>query len=313
LRNDHFIVRDETAQKTLAGGFVINPWAKRHKRGERELPNRLETLHRGDLTHLTESFLDESQSFALPIEAIHQFLNAREETVREAIDTMKNLRVLSGEGEKVYTTEQKWNRLKEQMLGTLKAFHAGHPLVPGMDMEELRGKLFYQLSPRLFRVVVDKLLGDKSIAKEESLLRLASHRVQLGGQEKTLMDKIKKILGEQPLAPPDLKEVEKQAGVPRNRLNEVIRLLEREGSVVRVANDMYFLTSSIDHLRTTLKKFLTEKGEMTAASFRDLIGSSRKYTIPLLEYFDRDGLTIRIGDIRRLKSPLSVEKPTSSH
>ena len=59
------------------------------------------------------------------------------------------------------------------------------------------------------------------------------------------MDKIKKILGEQPLAPPDLKEVEKQAGVPRNRLGEVIRLLEREGAVVRITADMYFLASSI--------------------------------------------------------------------
>jgi selenocysteine-specific elongation factor len=226
---------------------------------------------------------------------------------------MKNLRLLSGEGEKVYTTEKKWHRLREQMLAILKEFHAGHPLVPGMDMEELRGKLLYQLSPKIFRVVVEMLLAEKAIAKEESLLRLAGHRLQLGGQEKTLMEKIKKILGEQPLAPPDLKEVEKQAGVPRNRLNEVIRLLEREGSVVRVTTDMYFLTSSIDLLRTTLKKFLTEKGEMTAASFRDLIGSSRKYTIPLLEYFDRDGLTIRIGDIRRLKSPSSVEKPASSH
>src|SRR5688572_5939057 len=75
LRGDHFIVRDETAQKTLAGGFVINPWAKRHRRAERELPIRLEALHRGDLTRLTETFLDESESFALPIEAIHQFLN----------------------------------------------------------------------------------------------------------------------------------------------------------------------------------------------------------------------------------------------
>jgi selenocysteine-specific elongation factor len=101
--------------------------------------------------------------------------------------------------------------------------------------------------------------------------------------------------------------------VPRARLNEVIRLLEREGSVVRVTTDMYFLASSIDQLRQTLRTHLTEKGEMTAASFRDLIGSSRKYTIPLLEYFDRDGLTIRIGDIRRLKSPSSVDKPASSH
>jgi len=111
--------------------------------------------------------------------------------------------------------------------------------------------------------------------------------------------------------PPDLKEIEKQAGVPRPRLNEVIRLLERDGSIVRVTTDMYFLASSIETLRQRLKEYLTAKGEMTAASFRDLIGSSRKYTIPLLEYFDRDGLTIRIGDIRRLKSAPTSEKPLS--
>ena len=144
------------------------------------------------------------------------------------------------------------------------------------------------------------------------MLRLASHKVQLGGQETVLMDKIKKLLSEQPLAPPDLKEIEKQAGVPRNRLTEVIRLLEREGSVVRVTTEMYFLASSIEQLRATLVQFLSEKGEMNAAAFRDLIGSSRKYTIPLLEYFDRAGLTIRIGDIRKLKVPLAAAK-TPSH
>ena len=122
------------------------------------------------------------------------------------------------------------------------------------------------------------------------------------------MDKIKKLLGEQPLAPPDLKEIEKQAGVARNRLTEVIRLLERDGSVVRVTTDMYFLASSIEQLRATLMQFLGEKGEMNAAAFRDLIGSSRKYTIPLLEYFDRVGLTIRIGDIRKLKVSSATAK-----
>ena len=221
---------------------------------------------------------------------------------------MKSLRAINAEGEKVYTTEAKWNRLKDQLLKTLKEFHAGHPLVPGMDMEELRGKLVYELSPKIFRVVIELFINEKLIAKEENLLRLASHKVQLGGQEKVLMDKIKKLLGEQPLAPPDLKEIEKQAGVPRNRLTEVIRLLEREGSVVRVTTDMYFLASSIEQLRATLVQFLSEKGEMNAAAFRDLIGSSRKYTIPLLEYFDRAGLTIRIGDIRKLKGSNAAAK-----
>jgi selenocysteine-specific elongation factor len=179
-----------------------------------------------------------------------------------------------------------------------------------MDMEELRGKLPYNLSLKIFRVVVDTLATEQAIAKEENLLRLASHRVQLGGQEKILMERIKKILGEQPLAPPDLKEIEKQLGLSRAKLSEVIRLLERDGSVVRITTDMYFLATSIEQLRNTLRKFLSEKGEMTAASFRDLIGSTRKYTIPLLEYFDRDGLTIRIGDVRRLKG--QPEKATQA-
>jgi selenocysteine-specific elongation factor len=312
LRGDHFVARDETAQRTLGGGTVIHPWSKRHKRGDANLPGRLKALHAGEFAELMESFLNESPAFALPIDAIYQFLNLREEEARQKVDAQKSLRPINAEGEKVYTTDAKWNRLKDQLLKTLKEFHAGRPLVPGMDMEELRGKLVYELSPKIFRVVIELLINEKLIAKEENLLRLASHKVQLGGQETVLMDKIKKLLGEQPLAPPDLKEIEKQAGVPRGRLTEVIRLLEREGSVVRVSADMYFLASSIGELRATLTKHLLEKGEMTAAAFRDLIGSSRKYTIPLLEYFDRDGLTIRIGDIRKLKSS-SIAVKNSAH
>jgi len=304
LRGDHFIVRNETAQRTLAGGVIIDPWAERHKKGDAELGARLEALRHGDLAALTQTFLDSGAFFAASAESIQQFLNVREEAVRQALDGMKTLRVLNAEGERIYSTDKKWRRVTEQIQQSLKEFHAGHPLVPGMDMEELRGKLAYELAPKIFRLIVDALTDAKLIAKEENLLRLASHRVQLGGQEKTLMEKIKKILGEQPLAPPDLKEIEKLAAVPRPRLNEVLRLLEREGSVVRITTDMYFLAASIDKLRQTLKSYLTDKGEMTAASFRDLIGSSRKYTIPLLEYFDRDGLTIRVGDIRRLKVPL---------
>ncbi len=311
LRGDHFIVRDETAQRTLGGGQVIHPWARRHKRGEKDLAARLEALHKGESGALIEAYLNESEVFAMSLEPIYQFLNVREDEARKEADKIKTLRAFSAEGEKLYGTESKWRKVKDTLLATLKEFHARHPLVPGMDMEELRGKLPYNLPPKIFRVVVDTLAAEQALAREENLLRLGSHRVQLGGQEKALMDRIKNILGEQPLAPPDLKEVEKRLGLARAKLAEVVRLLEREGTVVRVTTDMYFLTGSIDQLRTTLKNYLMEKGEMTAASFRDLIGSTRKYTIPLLEYFDRDGLTIRIGDVRRLKS--QGEKPKPAH
>jgi selenocysteine-specific elongation factor len=303
MRGDHFVVRDETAQRTLGGGMVVHPWAERHKRAEPGLLTRLQSLQNGSFAEIVEGFLTDSAAFALPIDALYQFLNLREEEARQKIDALEGVRALNAEGEKVYTTETKWRAIQDQLVKTLQQFHAAHSLVPGMDMEELRGKLKFELAPKIFRVIVELFVNQKLIAKEGSLLRLTSHRVQLGGQEKTLMERIKRLLAEQPLAPPDLKEIERQAGVPRHRLNEVIRLLEREGAVIRVTSEMYFLAESIEQLRQTLIGYLSKRDEMTAAGFRDLIGSSRKYTIPLLEFFDRDGLTIRIGDIRRLKSP----------
>jgi selenocysteine-specific elongation factor len=302
LRGDHFILRDETARRTLAGGVVIHPWARRHKRHETDLQARLAFLHCGDLTQLTEAFLEESPEFAMPIESVHQFLNLDEDETRNKIEKMPGVRTLNAEGEKLYTTEAKWQGVKMRLVKVLKDFHAVHPLVPGMEMEELRGKLPYDLSPKTFRVVIDLLLSEKAAAKEGNLLRLPAHHIQLGGAEQSLMEKIKRMLGEQPMAPPDLKEIERHLGVSRSRLNEVIRLLERDGSIARVATDLYFLSSCVDKVRSVLYTFLSEKGEITAAAFRDLLGSSRKYTIALLEYFDREGTTIRVGDIRRLKS-----------
>ena len=120
---------------------------------------------------------------------------------------MKSLRAFNAEGEKAYTTEHKWQRLKDKILATLKEFHKAHPLVPGMDMEELRGKLPYALSAKIFRTIVDALVLDKTIAKEENLLRSGpSGSARQPG--KILMDRIKNILGEQPMSPPELKEIE---------------------------------------------------------------------------------------------------------
>jgi selenocysteine-specific elongation factor len=76
-----------------------------------------------------------------------------------------------------------------------------------------------------------------------------------------------------------------------------------------VAGDLYFLTECVDKVKGVLYSYLKENGDITAAAFRDLLGSSRKYTIALLEYFDREGLTIRIGDLRRLKA----EKTPAHH
>jgi len=304
LRGDRFIVRDETARRTLGGGIVIHPWARKHKRGEPELEARLDSLHRGELSTLAEGFINQSDDFALPLGSIHQFLNLKEEEARNQIERIKTVRSLGAEGEKVYTTENKWQNLKESTLKALKDFHASHPLAPGMDMEELRAKVLYAVPLRLFRDFIEILSADKAVVREGNLLRLPQHRIRLEDEQKDLMDRIKMSLGRDPLAPPDLGQMEKELGIARAKLLEVARVMERDGPIVRIAPDLYFARDCVDKVKGVLYKYLAEKGEITAAACRDLLGSSRKYTIPLLEYFDREGLTIRIGDVRRLKSPI---------
>jgi selenocysteine-specific elongation factor len=302
MRKDRFIIRDETAQRTLGGGIVIHPWARRHKRREPRLEERLQALHTEDIPGLIENFLEEHDGFAAPIEILSQFLNLKKEESQNWLERSKAVLSFSAEGERVYATERKWQALKEEILKTLRDFHLSHPLAPGMDMEELRGKLPYDIQPRLFRVLIENLAAEKVATREGNLLRLASHKIHLRDEERSMMDKIRKVLSENPLSPPDLKQVEKDLGIARTKLNDVIRVMEREKSVVRVATDLYFLSECVDKVKGLLYKYLSEHNEITAATFRDLLGSSRKYTIPLLEYLDREGITVRTGDTRRLKS-----------
>jgi len=303
LRGDHFIVRDETAQRTLGGGVVVHPWAKKHKRREPGLKQRLETLHTEDILVLVQGLLDESDRFSLSIDSIHQFLNLREEEARKRIEEVKTIRSFSTEGEKTYTTEKKFQILKEKILKALREFHASHPLTPGMDMEELRAKLPFNIPTRVFRLLLETFETEKVIVRDGNFLRLPEHRINLSDKEKALTEKINAILAKSPMTPPELKQIEKVLGMGRAKLMEVIRVMEREKSIVRVATDLYYLPECVDKVRGLLYKYLSDNNEITAANFRDLLGSSRKYTIALLEHFDREGITLRVGDARRLKSP----------
>jgi selenocysteine-specific elongation factor len=153
----------------------------------------------------------------------------------------------------------------------------------------------------LFRAFVEQLEAASAVARDGNLLRRPDHKIQLRDEEQRLMDRITGLLTRNPQTPPDIKQIEQELGVQRSGLTEVIRIMERERSIVRIAPELYFLRSSVDTIRAKLCQHLAEKGDITPTAFRDLFGTSRKYTIPLLEYFDREGITIRVGDTRRLR------------
>ena len=98
-----------------------------------------------------------------------------------------------------------------------------------------------------------------------------------------------------------MKELEEKLKIARKPLVELLSVLESRGAVVKVTTDLYLSGATLEKAKTALIDHLTTHGEIAAAGFRDLLGVSRKTAIPLLEYFDRTGLTLRVGDVRKLR------------
>jgi selenocysteine-specific elongation factor len=154
----------------------------------------------------------------------------------------------------------------------------------------------------VFRAFVERLAAERVIAREGSLVRLPEHRVTLQREEQQAMTHIKALLSAAPMTPPDLSQLERTAGIARATLMQIMRLLERERSVVRVGADMYFLSSTVELIARTLREEFSTN-DITPAMFRTRFNTTRKYAIPLLEHLDREGVTVRIGDARRLRAP----------
>ncbi|MBI3304466.1 MAG: selenocysteine-specific translation elongation factor, partial [Deltaproteobacteria bacterium] len=302
LRGDRFILRNQTAQGTLGGGEVLHPFAQRHRRSEEGVGERLAALRTADLLQACRAYLEAQSDFAAPLEEIYQGVNAREDEVAALLAQDPEILPFPDKNHpEAYSVASKWRRLTAEVGKILAAFHRSAPLARGMEMESLRSQLPFSFSPKIFRAVADKLIAEGVAVREESTLRLPAHSVTLNEDEQGAAARLERLLQEGGFTPPEVKELEEKLRTPRKLLTELLSVLESRGKVVKVTTDLYFSAAVLEKAKTALTAHLTAQGEITAATFRDLLGISRKTAIPLLEYFDRTGLTLRVGDVRKLR------------
>ena len=301
LSGDRFILRTETAEATIGGGVVLHPFPPRHRRRDTRVIDRLRVLHKGAAGEAMLAFIELYAGFGCPREVLVQALGLREENVRDlAVQAAGVLPIPDAGVAEAFTTEAAWQQLRDAAREFVRAFHENNPLAPGMEMESLRTSLPQSPDPKLFRWVVERLVEQGVLARSESVVRLPDHKVALDSRARSAGARIEAKLRAAGLAPPDLRALEGE-GLSLKELIDLLGVLEREGRVVRVAPDLYFAREAIGRGIHLLREYCASHGEITAASFRDLIGASRKYTIPLLQYYDRTGVTLRIGDVRKLR------------
>jgi selenocysteine-specific elongation factor len=302
MRGDRFIVRDQTARRTLGGGAVVNAFADRHRRGEPGLGARLERLRCGDLPAAAHALLELVPEFASDLPTVAQALTVRAEEAAAALARVPEVIAIPGaEAPEAYTTIDKWRCLETFACEAIEGAHRAQPLATGIEMESLRTRLPWDVGPKVFRWAIDRLAAAGRLVREESTVRSPAHRVALDAEGRALGTRVEKLLTAGGFTPPDLRQLEEATGVARKRLVDVLAVLEGEGRVVRVAPDLYYGPAAAEEARRRVEAHCRAHGGITAAAFRDLIGASRKFAIAFLDWCDRTGVTVRIGDLRKLR------------
>ena len=181
------------------------------------------------------------------------------------------------------------------------AAHREQPLAPGVEMESLRSGLPWAVAPRIFRSCIDRLVAARRLVREESVVRSPDHRVSLGADARALGDRVERLLADGRFTPPDLRQLEDAMRAGRDRLADVLGVLEKEGRVARIGPDLWYARAAADEAKAIVVEHCQRHGDITAATFRDRIGASRKFAIAFLDWCDRTGLTVRVGDLRKLR------------
>jgi selenocysteine-specific elongation factor len=210
--------------------------------------------------------------------------------------------VLTFEGQATeYLSKGAYGRLVSRATSLLEDFHEENPLAEGIARETLKKQLAGEWGAREADMLMERLQADGVIESDGRKANLPGRGASVTSEQEKMVADILEKIGATPFSPPAVTELAAELGAGRKTVADLLALAGRDGRVVRISPDLYFSPGAMSDIESALKAKLDADPEITVSEFRDLIGTSRKYALPLLEYFDRERLTVRQGDVRRLR------------
>ena len=309
VHGDRFILRSYSPAETIAGGVIIDPFAVKHRARDlaraRELLRLLMSDERAvKFAAFVRTAGDRGLRLA-DVAAATGWTNEVLSSVAAAVRAEGTVLEIGG----VYLTRESVERLSGSVLEELERHHKREPLARGMLRETLREKVFAHSAPELFAGVIARLEAEGEVASEKDIVRLSRHSVGLTEQDAALSKRIEQIYLAAGVEAPSVDEVMTRTNVSsaqRVQARKILQLLIDGKKLVRIQGEMFMHTQAVQNLKTKLHTYAFQHEPdrlIDVAAFKDLAGVSRKYAIPLLEYFDREQVTRRAGDKRLILKP----------
>ncbi len=303
IAGDRFVIRSYSPVTTIGGGLIADPHPPKHKRFKPEVLEAFATLLEGDDTAKVSVIVGRAGLTGITLHELIVRTGIRSSLLRKILDRMLSERtaILLDKEETRVVSYIPYGELLDHLLAQLDRYHRKNPLREGLSREELRMALGLGGNQKFFAMAIKDLEKKGKIVVDRENVRRADHRVDLGIGLETMRNDIEIHYSRAGLSPPTVREVLEKYADKKDNARDVLSVLLREGALIRVTEDLYFSGEAILKLREAYKKQLLAQGQANPASFKDLTGLSRKFIIPLMEYFDLSKLTIRSGDVRILR------------
>lgn len=289
---DHFVIRDFGQNITLGGGIVLSSFVKEKKYNIADKVSVLQRRADAGIFDILGILLDEEKVLNKNFITVEIPLGYK--FIADKIDELSQ----KGEVEvlKSFVIEKKYfNGLVSKIAQLLSEFHSKNPLLYGIAIEEIRKKI--SLNKDVMTEIIDTLLKTKKIELNKTMIKLPSHNISFKDEHSAGKDKILNLLKNASFSPPTIKEL---AEVHHCSM-DILHALINSGEVIRIDSDFAYHKDAVESVKNKVIDFIKQKKELDVNSFKNILNVSRKYAIPLLEYLDKTGVTVRKGNIRVLK------------
>lgn len=298
---DRFIIRDASGRRTLGGGRFLDLRAPGRKRRSAERREQLQALALQDPASILRALLEASprhvdwNAFCRD----HALSAAQAQALASELDLV----ILNSADDATALQSARWAAFASALEAALFTFHADHPDLQGVGRERLRLSLEPRLPAPAFGVALQKLAREGGVALDGAFVRLATHTARLTEADEALWSEIAPLLGGAArFRPPRVRDIGEMLDRPEAEIRRLCKLCTRLGRADEVAHDHFFLRETVREMAriTADLSARTLDGAFTAAQFRDQVDNGRKVAIQILDFFDRHGVTLRRGDLRRI-------------
>ncbi len=300
-KGDKLVIRSYSPLHTIGGGMVINPQAKRHKRFNSEVLKNLYTLEKGVPAEILGMQL-KIFNRAVDVGQLYEQTGIPESEIKPTLYKLAQnggVKILKLENRDYYIHAEVYHGQLSIVLDSLEGYLREYPLRSGIPKEELRSRHFPYYNLRIYQALLKEWEREGKIQVDAQTVGPANYSVSLSSHDRDIVERIKKLTLEGAFQPPSWKTITQELNLQRDQ--EYLLYLIRQGDIIKISEDIYFHKDNLEKAKKLVNDYLRENDRITIGETRNLLNTSRKYILPILEYLDKIGITERIGDARKLK------------